>query len=73
MSRDRSVSASATLAVSRERGLRPFAEDAARCAWHKLLGPFADEANDLRARRLIEAARGQNLRDLLAELAVALQ
>ena len=67
------VGASCTLAVSRERGLRPFTEYAPRCNGHELLRSFADEANDLRARRLIEAARGQHLRDLLSELTVALQ
>ena len=73
MSRDRSVSASATLAVSRERGLRPFTENASRRAGNELLCSFTDQANDLGARRLIESARGQHLRDLFAEVAVALK
>src|SRR5580704_5570678 len=67
------VGPAGTLAVSRERGLGPFTDDASRGARNELLRSFADQANDLRTRRLIEAARGQYLRDLLAELAVALK
>src|SRR5579883_1419592 len=60
-------------AVCGKRGLRPFADDAASRAGDDLPGAVADEAHDLRARLGIEAARGKNLRDLLAELAVALE
>jgi len=67
------VCATRTFAVSRERGLRPFAEDALCCAGYELLRSFADQPNDLRARRLIESACGQHLRHLLPELTVTLQ
>src|SRR5579883_2960253 len=60
-------------AVRGKRGLPPFADDAASRAGDDLPGAVADEAHDLRARSGIEAARGKNLRDLLAELAVALE
>src|SRR5579883_93700 len=58
-------------AVRSERGLRPFADNAASRAGNELSRAVADEAHDVRARLGVEAARGKNLRDLLAELAVA--
>ena len=38
-----------------------------------MLRAFADQANDAGAGFTVEAARGENLRDLFAELAIALE
>ena len=59
--------------MSRQRGLGPFAENALRGAGHELLRSFADQANDAGAGFVVEAARGEYLRDLFAELAIALE
>jgi len=53
--------------------LRPFVEDAFGGAGNELLGALGDQAHDLRAGIVVKAARGEDLRDLLAELAIALQ
>src|SRR5213079_737936 len=56
-----------------ERGLRPVIENTLRCARHKLPSAVVDQADDLRARFVIETAHGKNLRDLLAELAISFE
>ncbi len=56
-----------------QRRLRPLVQDALGGAGDELLGAFADQADDLGAGFVVEAARGQDLRDLLAELAIAMQ
>src|SRR6266571_2871947 len=59
--------------VRGERRLGPVVDDAASGAWHKLPRAVVDQADDLRARFVVETARRKDLRDLLAELAIALE
>jgi hypothetical protein len=56
-----------------QSGLCPLVEDALGRAGDELLRAVANQAHDLRATFVIEAPGRKNLRDLFAELAVALQ
>ena len=56
-----------------QRGLRPLIEDALGGAGNELLRAFTDEPHHLRARVIIKAPRRKDLRDLFAELAIALK
>jgi hypothetical protein len=53
--------------------LRPIAQGTLRSTGNKLPRAFANQPNYLRTRFTIEALRRQNLRDLFAKLAIALQ
>ena len=53
--------------------LRPVFECAFCSARNELLRSFADQANYLGACFVVEALSRQNLRDLFAELSIALQ
>ena len=72
-SRRGSVGASGAVAVRGERGLCPVVQRPLCCDRHELLRSVVDEANDLRAGFVVEAAACENLRDLFAELAIALK
>jgi hypothetical protein len=67
------VGVRALAAVRGKSGLRPVGECAFCGAGDKLLRAFGDKANYLSARFVVEAARCENLRDLFAELAIALE
>src|SRR5690242_2962156 len=56
-----------------ERRLRPVVQNALGCARHELPSAVVDQADDLRARFAVETARREDMRDLLAELTVALE
>src|SRR5579885_3115802 len=59
-------------AVRSERGLRPFADNAASGSGNEVSRAGADELLFILERLGIEAARGTNVLDLLAELSVVL-
>ena len=59
--------------MGRQSGLRPIVQRAPGCSRNELLRAFANQANNLRARIVIEPPGRQNLRDLFAKLKIALQ
>ena len=60
-------------AMRGQSGLRPVRQDAAGGGGDELLGAFADEADDLRARGGVETLAGEDARDLFAQRAIALE